>query len=177
MAAIHVSWDTLNHVGWDTMQCYVFCRETLGMFQKFREIFNGTLGTPQKKSAWWRRPMKSAVLTSPKNVTYLKRNRPKYDDAQNKKEKSIEKRQQSPQKETTAKQTQLKRAAPFNEEITIVVIGWRCGYLHDLHAEFAVKLTRNSFIEYNKCQRPSIWSAPTWHEGISLAKLRLRCRC
>ena len=42
MAAIHVGWDTLNHVDWDTlnhvswdnMQCYVFCRETLGNFEK-----------------------------------------------------------------------------------------------------------------------------------------------
>ena len=82
---------------------------------------------------------------------YLKRNRPKYDDAKNKKEKSTKKRQQSPQKETTAKRKQPKRAARFNEEI-IVVVGWRWGYLRDLHAEFAARLTRNSSIECNKCQ-------------------------
>ena len=42
MAAIHVDWDTLKHVGWDTMWGYVFCRETRGAFRKFQEIFNGT---------------------------------------------------------------------------------------------------------------------------------------
>ena len=65
--------------------------------------------------------MKSVVLTSPKNVAYLKRNQPKCDDEQNKKEKSIKKRQQPPQKETVAKRTLTKRAARFNEEITVVV--------------------------------------------------------
>ena len=90
------------------------------MFQKFREIFNGTPTTPQKKSARGRRPMKSAMLTSPENVDYLKRNQPKYDDAQNKKEKSINKRQLSPHKETATKRTQPKRDARFNEEITVV---------------------------------------------------------
>ena len=64
--------------------------------------------------------MKSAELTSPKNIAYLKRNQPKYDDVQNKKENRIKKRQQSSQKETTAKRTQPKRATRFNEEITVV---------------------------------------------------------
>ena len=45
----------------------------------------------RKKSAPERRPMTSAVLTSPENVSYLKRNQPKNDDVQNKKEKSIKK--------------------------------------------------------------------------------------
>ena len=151
MAAIHVGWDTLNHVGWDTMGCYVFCRETLEMFQKFREMFNGMLGMPQEKSR--RRPMKSAVLTSPENVAYLERNQPKYDNVENTKEKREKKRQQSTQKETTSKQTQPKRAACFIEEITVIV-GWRCAYLYDLHAEFATKLSRNNSIECNKCQKP-----------------------
>ena len=88
------------------------------MFQKFREIFNGMPATLQKISSQGCKPMKSAVLTSPKNVGYLKRSQPKYDDAQNKKEKSIKKRQHTPQKETAEK-----RIARFNEEITIVVIG------------------------------------------------------
>ena len=54
------------------MRCYAFCRETLGNFEKFREIFNGTAGTLQKKSARRRRQIKSAVLTSPKNVLILR---------------------------------------------------------------------------------------------------------
>ena len=83
--------------------------------------------------------MKSAMLTSPENVDYLKRNQPKYDDAQNKKEKSINKRQLSPHKETATKRTQPKRDARFNEEITVVA-GWRYGYLHNLHAEFATQI-------------------------------------
>ena len=91
------------------------------MFQNVPEIFNGMLGTPQKKSGRRRRPMKSAVLTSLRNAAYLKRNPPKYDGAQNKKEKSIRKRQQSPQKEATGKRTQPKRAALFNEGIAVVV--------------------------------------------------------
>ena len=65
--------------------------------------------------------MESAVLTSPKNVAYLKRNQPKCDGAEKKKEKSIKKRKQSLQKETAAKRTQTKRAARFNEEITVTV--------------------------------------------------------
>ena len=73
------------------------------------------------KSARARWPMKSTVLTSPENVAYLKRNQPKYDDAQNKKMKNIKKRQQPPKKETAAKRTQTKRAARFNEEITVVI--------------------------------------------------------
>ena len=73
------------------MRCYVFCRETIGMFQKFREIFNGTPATLQKKSARGCRPMKSPVLTSPENVDYFDLNQPKYYGAQNKKEKGINK--------------------------------------------------------------------------------------
>ena len=65
--------------------------------------------------------MKSAVLTSPENIAYLKKNQLKYDDVQNKKENRIKKRQQSSQKETTAKRTQPIRAARFKEEITVVV--------------------------------------------------------
>ena len=70
------------------------------MLQKFRKIFNKTPDTPKKKKKKnrKRRPIKCAVLTSPKDLAYLKRSRPKYADAQNKKEKSIRKRQQSPQK-------------------------------------------------------------------------------
>ena len=82
MAEIHVVWDTLNNVGWDTMWCYVLRRETLGMFQKFREIFNGTPATSQKKSVRGHRPVKSAVLTSSENVAYIKRKQLKFDDAQ-----------------------------------------------------------------------------------------------
>ena len=109
--------------------------------------------TPQKKSARRSRPMKSAELISLENVAYLKRNQPKNDDVQNKKENRIKKWQQSSQKETTAKRTQPKQATRFNGEITVVV-GWRFGYLHDLQAEFVAKLTRNNSIECNKCQRP-----------------------
>ena len=65
--------------------------------------------------------MKSAELTSPENAAYLKKNQPKYEDGQIKKENRIKKRQQSSQKETTAKRTQPKTATRFNEEITIVV--------------------------------------------------------
>ena len=46
----------------------------------------------RKKFARECRPLKSAVLTSLKNVAYFKRNQLKYDDAQNKKEKNIKKR-------------------------------------------------------------------------------------
>ena len=53
--------------------------------------------------------------------SYLKKNRPNYGDAQNKKEKSTKKQQQLPQKETAAKWTQPKRTTLFNEEITVVV--------------------------------------------------------
>ena len=120
------------------MRCYVFCREILGMFQKFRERFNGTPARPQKKSARMYRSMKSVVLTSPENVSHLKRKQPKCEDAQNKKEKIIKKRHQSPKKKA-AKRKKPKRAACFNKEIMIVV-GLRCGYLHDLKAEITSQI-------------------------------------
>ena len=121
------------------------------MFQKFWEIFNGMPGTPQKKSARRRRPIKSVLLTSPKNVLYL-RETGRSMRMRKTRRKKHKKWQQSPQKETTAKRTQPKRAARFNEVITVVV-EWRCKHLRDLHAEFAAKLTRNSSIECNKCQK------------------------
>ena len=75
----------------------------------------------RKKTIRSHRPMKSAELTSPKNVAHLKRNQPKCDDEQKKKEKSITKATAVTAKETAAKRTQPKRAACFNEEIIVVV--------------------------------------------------------
>ena len=70
-------------------------------FKKY--LMEHQLRCKKKKSARGRRPMKSAVHTSPENVDYLKRNQTKYDDAQSKKEKSINKRQLSQHKETATK--------------------------------------------------------------------------
>ena len=83
----------------------------------------------QKKSAWRSRPIKSAQLISQKNV-FILRETGWIMMMRKKEDKRTKKQQQSPKKVTTAKRSQAKRAARFNEEITVVVIK----YLRDLHA-------------------------------------------
>ena len=113
-------------------------------------------------------PMKSAVLISSKNVVSLKRNQPKYDDAKTKRKKKHK-------KATSAKRTQTKRAARFNEETTVVV-GWRCGYLHDLHAKFAIQLDQE--LLHRMQLVPKTISFEVCHHDTKLFLMpKLRCQC
>ena len=89
------------------------------MFQKFRETFNGTPGTPQKKSVRRSRSTKSPVFTSPKNILILRETGRTMMMRKTRKKKH--KKVTAVQKETITKRTQPKRAARFNKEIIVVV--------------------------------------------------------
>ncbi|XP_018405552.1 PREDICTED: uncharacterized protein LOC108781928 [Cyphomyrmex costatus] len=95
----------------------------IGLFQQ---------ATPHKKSNRGRKPMKSAVLTSPDFIADLKDKKEKRDAAKKK-----EGRKRKKTNTGSANETATDQRASCKEKIIFIIGSRRCGFLHDLYEGFA----------------------------------------